>query len=96
MEFAKCANSIYPTNAHEVQMRRDYLLKAYAQTQSLISLINDARELFDIPGSTIAGWMELIQAELNLLRGVMKNDKQRYGQLENKKAATPESDVAAS
>lgn len=29
-EYVKMANSIYPTNAHEVQLRRDYLLKAYA------------------------------------------------------------------
>ena len=29
-EYVKCANSIYPLNQHEVQMRRDYLLRANA------------------------------------------------------------------
>lgn len=85
LECAKCANSIYPTNAREVQMRREYLLQAYAKTQSLISLIGDAKELFEISGNIMAGWMELIQAELGLLRGVMKNDKQRYRRFEEYK-----------
>ena len=81
LKCAKSGNSIYPTNAHEVQVRRDYFLRAYAETQSLVSLINDARELFDISGSTLTGWMELIQSELNLIKGVMKADKQRFKKL---------------
>lgn len=28
--YSKMANSIYPTNQHEAQMRRDYLLRANA------------------------------------------------------------------
>lgn len=87
LDFAKCANSIYPTNAHEAQMRRDYLLQAYAKTQSLISFIGDAKELFDISGGIMSEWMELIQTELRLLRGAMKNDKQRFQKFESKDAA---------
>lgn len=64
-------------------MRRDYFLRAYAETQSLVSLINDAKEMFDISGSTMTGWMELIQAELNLLKGILKTDKQRYKKILN-------------
>lgn len=30
-QYTKMANSIYPTNPHEVQMRRDYLLKTNAE-----------------------------------------------------------------
>lgn len=81
LKCVKSANSIYPTNAHEVQVRRDYFLRAYAETQSLVSLINDAKEMFDISGATLTGWMELIQAELNLLKGILKTDKQRYKKL---------------
>ena len=81
MKCVKCANSIFPTNAHEVQIRRDYFLRAYAETQALISLINAAKELFDISGATLTTWMETIQLELNLLRGIMKNDKSRYKNL---------------
>ena len=83
LKCVKSANSIYPTNAHEVQVRRDYFLRAYAETQSLVSLINDAKEMFDISGSTMTGWMELIQAELNLLKGILKTDKQRYKKILN-------------
>lgn len=64
-------------------MRRDYFLRAYAETQSLVSLINDAKEMFDISGSAMTGWMELIQAELNLLKGILKTDKQRYKKILN-------------
>jgi hypothetical protein len=62
-------------------MRRDYFLEAYADTQSLISQINAATELFSISSSALSGWMELIQSELNLLRGIMKKDKARYKNL---------------
>ena len=86
LDCAKSANSIYPTNAHEAQLRRDYLLQAYAKSQSLISFIGDAKELIEISGSVMTEWMELIQAELRLLRGAMKNDKQRYQQFESKDA----------
>lgn len=83
LKCVKSANSIYPTNAHEVQVRRDYFLRAYAETQSLVSLINDAKEMFDISGTAMTGWMELIQAELNLLKGILKTDKQRYKKILN-------------
>ena len=38
-EYVKMANSVYPTNAHEVQMRRDYLLRANAELNSLVSQV---------------------------------------------------------
>lgn len=85
-EIVKCtkgANSIFPTNAHEVQLRRDYLLGAYAETQSLVSLINDAAELFSISGGTMLEWMGLVQSELNLLKGVLKSDKKRFRKFTN-------------
>lgn len=99
LKCVKSANSIYPTNAHEVQVRRDYFLRAYAETQSLVSLINDAKEMFDISGSAMTGWMELIQAELNLLKGILKTDKQRYKKILNMESSdsgieeTEESDI---
>lgn len=80
-------------------MRRDYFLRAYAETQSLVSLINDAKEMFDISGSAMTGWMELIQAELNLLKGILKTDKQRYKKILNMESSdsgieeTEESDI---
>ena len=44
-ELTKMANSVYPTNSHEVQLRRDYLLRANAELNSLVSQIEVAHEL---------------------------------------------------
>lgn len=79
--FVKRGNSIYPTNAHEVQMRRDFFLQAYAEYQNLISQINIAYNLFPIQENTMINWMSLINDELRLLKSVLKNDKTRYKNL---------------
>ena len=81
LKLVKAGNSYYPTNAKEVQDRRDCFLSAYAETQCLISLINDAKETFPISGSALTGWMELIQSEIGLIKGVLKADKQRFKNL---------------
>ena len=47
-EDVKRANSIYPLNQHEVQIRRDYFLHANAELQSMISQLEVAQELFGI------------------------------------------------
>ena len=40
----KAANSVYPTNAAEVQVRRNYLIAANCELQCLISQLDIARE----------------------------------------------------
>ncbi len=77
-DHAKEANSIYPTNLHEVQMRRDHLLNAYTQVQALSTKINNAQEFFPISGGVVTEWMDLIDTELKVLQGIMKSDKRRY------------------
>ena len=77
----KSGNSIYPRNAHEVQVRRDWFMKAYTQIQSLISLINAAHEMFGISGKTMQKWMEMISIEANLIKGVLETDKKRFKNL---------------
>ena len=93
----KCANSVFPSNVHEVQKRRDYFIEAYADAQSLISQINAATELFQISGSVLTQWMELVYSELTLIKGVMKKDKPRYKHLlkpsEETDDKTDESDI---
>lgn len=84
----KCANSVFPSNAHEVQKRRDYFIEAYADAQSLISQINAATELFQISGGVLTQWMELVYSELTLIKGVMKKDKTRYKHLLKKSEET--------
>ena len=76
-EYVKMANSIYPTNAHEVQLRRDYFLKANAQLQSLVSQVEVAHELFGLEHNVMKYWMDLIDTEIRLVKGIMKSDKER-------------------
>ena len=80
-EYVKCANSIYPVNQHEVQMRRDYLLRANAELFSLISQIEVANELFGIEADKMKYWMEIVEKEIRLVKGTMKKDRERYKDL---------------
>lgn len=77
-EFVKCANSIYPLNQHEAQMRRDCLIKANAELNSLISQLEVAQELFGIGMDTLEFWSEMITTEIKLVKAVMKADRDRY------------------
>ena len=80
-EYVKCANSIYPTNQHEVQMRRDYMLRANAELNSLISQIEVANELFGIEAEKMKFWMDIVEQEIRLVKGAMKKDRERYKDL---------------
>ena len=77
-EYVKMANSIYPTNAHEVQMRRDYLLRANAELNSLVSQVEVAHELFGLEANVMKFWMDLVEKEIRLVKGTLKKDKERY------------------
>lgn len=80
-EYVKCANSIYPLNQHEAQMRRDYLLRANAELNSLISQIEVAGELFGLEPDKMKFWMEIVEKEIRLVKGTMKKDRERYKDL---------------
>ena len=77
-EYVKMANSVYPTNAHEVQMRRDYLLRANAELNSLVSQVEVAHELFGLETNVMKFWMDLVEKEIRLVKGTLKKDKERY------------------
>ena len=80
-ECVKMANSIYPLNRHEAQMRRDYLLRANAELYSLVSQLEVANELFGIDADAMKYWMELVGKEIRLVKGTMKKDRERYKDL---------------
>ena len=77
----KCANSIYPLNQHEAQMRRDYLLRANAELNSLVSQIEVANELFGIEANKMKFWMDIVEKEIRLVKGTLKKDRERYRDL---------------
>ena len=80
-ECVKCANSIYPLNQHEVQIRRDYFLRANAELNNLVSLIEVANELFGIDMDAMKYWMDMVEYEIRLVKAVMKSDRERYKEL---------------
>ena len=77
----KRANSIYPLNQHEVQMRRDHLIEANAMLQDLASQIEVANELFGIDGDAMKFWMDIVEREIRLVKGTMNKDRERYKDL---------------
>lgn len=77
----KQGNSIYPTNQHEVQLRRDCFLKARAKLYDLVGKIEIAAEFTSIDGQVMQEWISLVHKELALIKGVLDADKQRYKNL---------------
>ena len=80
-ECVKGANSIYPLNQHEVQMRRDYFLRANAELNNLVSQIEVANEIFGIDMDALKYWMNMVELEIRLVKAVMKSDRERYKNL---------------
>jgi len=80
-KMVKKGNSIYPTNQHEAQMRRDFFMNAYAEYQAELSQLFVAKEKFEISDGILLEVLGLIDDELKLLKAVMKSDKERYKDL---------------
>ena len=82
----KMANSIYPTNQHEFQLRRDHLIEANATLQAFIGQLGIMTELLmQNPPKwlehALEVWGDLLIQEAKLIAGVKKSDKERYKNL---------------
>lgn len=75
------ANAINPRNQHEAQIRRDYIMIAYASCESLVAKIAVAQEMFGVEERIMVEWMRLIGYEQRLLAGVKKRDAEKYKKL---------------
>ena len=94
LDYATAANSVFPTNQHEAQMRRDYWIKARAFNQILSRRIN---RFINSPGSLtyidekgkkkgvtkneLKEIMDLIIKEQSLITGTIKSESNRYKNL---------------
>lgn len=85
---AKSANSIFPSNQHEAQMRRDKLTEANNALQCLIGKLGLLGDVLRKNPSQFKGldnaletWGNLIAEEAKLISGVKKSDKQRFKDL---------------
>lgn len=85
----RIAEAIMPTNSHEAQTRRDELNLAFGLLNSLddkLQLMYDIvkknpnwdKEFRWLPNAMLE-WGRLIQAEKNLIVGVKKADRKRFG-----------------
>lgn len=77
----KKANSIFPTNSHEAQLRRDNLIEADGELYTLISLLEIAQEIFGLQPNVMSHWSGLIESEIRLVKALMKKDRERYKNL---------------
>lgn len=91
--YVRVANSNFPRNQHEAQIRRDDFVRAYGLTQALSGKIN---HLLLIPsvlrykadnkekGVTINELCEvadIVELEMNLIKGSLESDKKRFKNL---------------
>ena len=76
-----CANSIFPQNQHEAQIRRDYLIHAVSELHALVAQIEIASEIIGLDADKMHAWMDRVNREIRLVKGLMKKDKERYRDL---------------
>lgn len=75
----KAANSVFPTNAHEAQLRRDHLTEANGALQGLIGKVSLLHEFsHGLSEHALTHWADLMLDEARLISGVKKADKQRF------------------
>lgn len=77
----KRGNSIFPSNQHEAQMRRDCFIQARADIQDYVSqleLLLEDQILSIAAGEELS---TLVRQEDSLIQSLMKSDKGRYATL---------------
>jgi len=77
----KEGNSVFPTNQHEAQIRRDYFIKAHSACQDYISQIELFLEDGILTPEIVEELIGLVDTEITLVKAVMKSDKARYKDL---------------
>lgn len=82
------ANSIFPINQHEAQLRRDHLIAANAKLQALdrqlgllAAVLWKNPENFKGFDNAFTVWGELIIEEAKLISGIRRSDRARYKNL---------------
>lgn len=80
--YVKKGNSIFPTNQHEYQMRREQFIMAGCECQNLITQIGIAYDTFPITDKKMTRWMETIRKEITLIKSAIKKDKERFENLQ--------------
>ena len=77
----KRGNNIYPLNQHEAQLRRDHFLEAKAALSDFVSLLEVAKEVIEFDANVFFHWMEFVDKQEKLIKGVLDKDRKRYKNL---------------
>lgn len=72
------ANTIYPQNEHEVEMRRNYQTEAIITVEQIIQLIQYMISTLPIDIDKLQSTTELLLKESALLKGWRKSDNTKY------------------
>lgn len=75
------ANSIYPKNKSEYELREKYFAKARALAYTIVSKIWIMKEICDIPFTIMDELSYLLNEELSSLNGIMEYDRSTYKSL---------------
>ena len=76
------ANSYYPLNKEEAQIRRNCMLKARATIKAMISELEVAKEVIPtLDYDTFEYWSGMCYDVLRLTNGVIQKDRERYKNL---------------
>jgi len=85
MDNITAANTIYPVNEHELEMRRDYQNKAIINVEQIMQYLQFMLETLDLNADKFQTLTELLVKEAKLLRGWRKaNSKIAQKLKENK------------
>lgn len=79
--YVKMANSIYPKNKHEAQLRRDQFLLARAALYKLDSRIGVAHEFYHFSDHDLDEMGKLVDDEMELIKKMLDSDQKRYKNL---------------
>ena len=69
------ANTIYPINEHELQMRRDYQTKAIGNCEQILQMLQYMLETLPINADKLSPIVEMIEKETALLKAWRKSNK---------------------
>ena len=69
------ANTIYPINEHELQMRRDYQTKAIGNCEQILQMLQYMLETLPINADKLSPLVEMIVKETALLKAWRKSNK---------------------
>lgn len=78
MEDIATANSIFVASKRDYELRREYQTRAFAYTARLLSLMDLAKEKYNLADNRVKHWTQLVVDTRNLVRKWKKSDSDRY------------------